>query len=63
MIKEKLAGMKITSQRGLKRAITKAWRSIGPDECKRLINAFPKRLRLIIKRKGERITGKRTAVK
>ena len=51
---------KIKKKRGLKKAITRVWRSVTPETCQRLINAVPSRLRAIIKKNGRRLLGRRT---
>ena len=45
---------------GLRRGLTKALCKITPKTCETIISGFPERLRAIIKRKGERLTGQLT---
>jgi hypothetical protein len=60
ILKERLAKRKIKTVQGLRRAITEEWQRISPATCKKIINAVPKRLKMLIKKKGERLTMKRT---
>ena len=39
---------------------TQEWRKITPEMCQKMIAALPGRLRAIIKKKGRRLTGRRT---
>ena len=47
-------------KRGLKRVITKIWRSITRGQCRKLIQNVPVRVKGIIKKDGERLVGRRT---
>ena len=62
IIDEKLRQKKgaIKIKLGLKREITKIWRGITPEQCRKLIEAVPVRLKAIIQKEGGRLLGKRT---
>eukprot|EP00973_Karenia_brevis_P094492 12422777-Karenia_brevis.AAC.1 len=62
IIDEKLRKKKgtIKTKKGLKKFVTQVWRSITPEQCKSLIMAVPGRLKMIIKKDGGRLLGRRT---
>ena len=51
---------KIKTKKGLKKFITKAWRSVSAETCKKLLEAVPGRLQAIIDKEGGRLLGRRT---
>ena len=57
ILKERLAQRTIKTKQGLRRAITEEWKKITPEKCEEIIAKFPEQ---IIKRKGNRLTGRRT---
>ena len=58
---QKLSRMKIRKKQGLKKAITEVWRSISKEDCQKLIDAVPIRLKTIIQKEGDRLLGRRTS--
>ena len=59
-LQERLAQRIITTKQGLRRAITEEWRNITPEMCQEIIGKFLDRLKAVIKKKGNRLTGRRT---
>ena len=60
ILKERLSNRTVTTKQGLRRAITEEWRKITPEMCQKIIATFPDKLKGIIKKKGNRLTGRRT---